>query len=359
MPDEPEQEPADQARDESLQRNDEKDSGGDDDIAFQRIVQDDDVPEVVHECKDTSMCGPRPDLQARLFQDIDDGGSNTDAEGVTVGGWNGLLLHVESAGLIAEEIAVVAPKQARTDHIEVFPAAQIEMRFQRSIMVEDIDAFRGVVEIDIASLVTDDRRVRHRIEQLSEVSGLAHQRAVIANAFEDRVQLIEDPDIVIIGQADRLRLQDILFTQIDGIDDVEKAVQLDNGRELAVIDQYLQRIGGIHGGDLPEPSDIVEDGHRVAIGPYLFQLVGTVQDVDIAQGVYREIGDVLREGQCQPEVAGRRLRGRGLLCHGGPPGVQRQGQDGSIEGRVGHERMVMILSAVSGVSLSSESCSPS
>src|SRR5579859_2741302 len=150
-------------------------------------------------------------------------------------------------------------------------------------MIKDINALGGVVEIHKTTLVTDDGRVGDGIEQLPEVRGLIHQRSIVADTFEDGVELVEHPDIVVIGQPDGLCLQDIQFTEIDGIDDVEEAVQLDNGRELAVIDQDLERVGDIDAGDLPETADIIEDREGITLRPELLQPVILVQDIDIAQ----------------------------------------------------------------------------
>ena len=63
--------------------------------------------------------------------------------------------------------------------------------FKRAIMIKGIDALCGIVEIDQATLVADHGRVGHGIEQLAEIGGLIHQRAVIPDPFELGVQLIK------------------------------------------------------------------------------------------------------------------------------------------------------------------------
>ena len=47
---------------------------------------------------------------------------------------------------------------------------------------------------------------------------------------------------------------------INRIDDIEKPVQLDNGGEFPVIDEYLQRVGDVDRCNLAIPPYVVEDG---------------------------------------------------------------------------------------------------
>src|SRR5271170_3748593 len=110
-------------------------------------------------------------------------------------------------------------------------------------MIKDIHAFGRIIQVDKAFAVKDKGRIGNGIEQLAEVGGLVYERSIIGNALELGIQLVEDPYIVIIRQANGLSLQDILITEIDRIDDIQKAVQFDDRRKVPVIDKDLEGIG--------------------------------------------------------------------------------------------------------------------
>src|SRR6185437_7287274 len=175
-------------------------------------------------------------------------------------------------------------------------------------MIKDVHAFSRVIKIDEIAAVADNSRIRNRVEQLPEVGGLINQRTVVADAFEHRVELVVHPDVILIRQPNRFRLEDILFAEIDGIDEIEEAIQLDHRGEFPVIDQYLERIGGVDERDLAIPPDIIEDGQRVAARTELFELVVGVQHIDITEIVDGKIDDILGDLERQREIAhGARL----------------------------------------------------
>src|SRR5258708_144497 len=149
------------------------------------------------------------DLEPRAFQYINDRRRDVDAYRPGIGGRDGLLLHIQGAGLIPEELIVVPSNHVLVDDIKIPPHAQVQVRFQRAVMIEDIDPLCGIVEVDKAALIADNGGVGDGIEQLPEVAGLVHQRTVIANPFENGIQLVEHPDIVVISQAHSLHLEDI------------------------------------------------------------------------------------------------------------------------------------------------------
>src|SRR3979490_2061732 len=106
-------------------------------------------------------------------------------------------------------------------------------------MIKYINAFYDIVEIDQTTLIPDHCRIRRSIKKLAKVGALVYEGAIIRDAFEPGVELIVYPDIIVVGKTDSFCLEDILFSEIDHVDHIEKTVQLDDGRELRVIDQDL------------------------------------------------------------------------------------------------------------------------
>src|ERR1700754_1995338 len=166
------------------------------------------------------------------------------------------------------------------------------MSLQHTIMIKDINALYDIIQIDKSTLIPDHRRIGRSIEKLTKIGALVHKRAIVCNTFQPGIELIVYPDIIVIGKTDGFCLKDILFSQIDHVDHIEETIQLDDGCELRVIDQDLQRIGSIDRCDLAITADIVEDGQRVAIGTQLFQLVVLCQHIDIPKIVYREVKQI-------------------------------------------------------------------
>src|SRR5579872_5254064 len=100
-------------------------------------------------------------------------------DGALIGGRNGFFLHIQRTGLIAEKAMVIVTEQVLADHVEILPATKIEMTLQGTVVIENVYAFRRVVQINQATLVADIGRVGNRIEELAEVGGLVHQRAIV------------------------------------------------------------------------------------------------------------------------------------------------------------------------------------
>src|SRR6185312_384206 len=209
------------------------------------------------------------------------------------------------------------PQKIFAADFKILQSRTIEMRFQGAVVIEDVYSPGRVVEVYQSIPVPDRDRIGDRVEQLAEIGRLIDQRAVVRDAFQLRVKLVEDPDIVVIGEADRSCLQDIELAQIDRVDDIEKPVELDNSREVAVIDQDLQGVGDIDRGDIAIAPDVVEDRQRVAPRSELFQLIAGVDDIDIAEIVRVEVDDGLADRQRQR----KRRPGGSILC---PAGIGRR-----------------------------------
>jgi DNA-binding transcriptional MerR regulator len=206
----------------------------------------------------------RVDFQPGLFEHIDDHRRDVDMTCSLIGRRDGLFLQVERGLLVTVEFIPVPSKHIFSDDIEVLPAGKVQMGLDRTIVIEDINPPGGIIQIDEPIAIADRGGIGNRVEQLAKIGGLVHQRSIIGDPLEPAIQLVEDPHIVIIGKPHGLSLQDILRAEIDTIDNIEEAIQFDDGRKVAVVNQDLQRIGNV---DRPDPAvspDIVEDCQRIS-----------------------------------------------------------------------------------------------